>query len=129
MNNKQQELGYLYIGLLQHGSCGLKELPTKGTNYKRIEICPLEWDFIYDNHNQNTENVAIIINTTHLLFSQAETDWGLIPNFGVFDSLIDGNLLAIGAILKPQYLSKDQSCEFKIGSLQIALDQIIKCKD
>lgn len=115
MNNN---LPYLYVGLLKQGTCGLAEIPAAKTGYRRIEICPFEWCF-EPPHTYITNGVL-------LSFPQAKTNWGIITDFGIWDSLIEGELLIATKLNNTVYVNKYMDPQFEIDKLRLALDQIVK---
>lgn len=107
-------LEYLYIGLLRRSELGLIEISQEGTNYQRVEMGPGDWCL---QHNEIMSNVTII------RFNTAIIEWGLITNFGIFDSLYKGNLLAIGNLIQRSitYIHKDIQIQFDIGKIVIEI--------
>lgn len=61
-------------------------------------------------------------NDGEVLFDQATTDWGTVTSFGLYDSVMGGNLLFYGSLDAPKLVEYGDSLRFQVGSLTISLD-------
>jgi len=117
----ENELDYIYIGLLMRCELGMIEIPfTKYNAYGRIEtsMTGLEWAFIDD------ENITNVIPFT---FPEAKMPWGMITNFGIFNKPRGGQLIAIGDLSHSGRICKGMQVQFDAYSLIIA-EQALEIK-
>lgn len=115
-------LDYLYIGLLKSGELGFTEIPQEETNYRRIEMGPMDWFYL----DENTKD--IITNAVEIEFPNVKGLWGTITHFGIFDSLHDGNFLIDGRLENREFINTGYTIKFNIGSIEIPLEILKKLK-
>lgn len=119
VSEPQKEIQYVYIGLLQQSSNGeLVEIPTEidgvATNYKRVEMGPLDW---------YTDDGEIVKNAVDIEFPEPQTDWGTVKYFGLYDSLTGGNLIESNKLDECCVNIKRQNLiRFEIGRLSTPLE-------
>ena len=61
-------------------------------------------------------------NTGAITFDAAGASWGTITHFGIFDALINGNLLAWAAVGTSKAVTSGDVVSFADGALDITLD-------
>lgn len=108
-------MNHLYIGLLKNNFLGLFEViktPKNLNNYHRVEMGPGDWKLLENDY---------VTNAVPVEFSEALESWGIITHFGIFDSLIDGKLIAFGELKEHKTVSKHDRVQFEIDSTNISL--------
>jgi len=125
MINEEFNLDYLYVGLLKPGKSGLEEIHSiKNTNYQRVEICPLEWQFF------NSELLGpCLTNDVPVAFPLSSSPWGEITHFGIFNKLFFGDLLVAGALDNHIIIEENTGVVFSVGKLVVTLKSIMPIED
>ena len=110
----QKEIQYVYIGLLQENPDAvqgtLEEVPTEidgvATNYRRVEMGPLDWDLLFMNNsdvnvdiNYALRNLNTATNAVDIDFPVAQTDWCGLTHFGLYNSPVGGTLICISEFI------------------------------
>ena len=101
-----------YVGLLGPRDGIIDEVPRENTNYRRIEMTGMDW-IPYAEY--------LIVNCVEAQFPEALKDWGLITHFGVFDSLVGGDLVGVGKLISPFEVIERLSVSFEPGNLRIEI--------
>jgi hypothetical protein len=124
LGNPQKEIQYVYIGLLQENQDTVQgtlvEVPTEidgvATNYRRVEMMPLDW---------YTEDGEILINGVDIEFPEPQIDWGPTEYFGVYNSLIGGDLIESNRLNEGcMKIRRRNLIVFRIGALSVLLDTL-----
>lgn len=105
-----------YIGLLV-GNKEVESNKRSGNNYRRIEMTPLDWGI--DSEKNLAYNIATIY------FPDATKDWGYITGFGIWLSLDDDELLAIGELIRSGTIKKGDRACFEAETLRVGLDTFV----
>lgn len=145
LDNKKHEIPYLYIGLLREiviheQNRKLVELGQDAINYRRVEMCPCDWEFFEkatfgDNNlplklfSNNPNDFNAMTNGVNVKFPEMGSAWGDISHFGVYDSMQINdkkadNLLCVGDVYNRQWLDETvigENVEFSVGRLDIPL--------
>ena len=58
-------------------------------------------------------------NTVIVQFGAAESSWGLVTHFGIWDSASGGNLLAYNSVLVPKSVDIDDVARWEVGMLVV----------
>ncbi len=67
---------------------GITEPPAVA-NYARVATAPADWNAAANGAVDNASNIA---------FQEANSSWGNITHFGLFDANVSGNMVAYGAL-------------------------------
>jgi len=63
-----------------------------------------------------------VSNDAEITFPTAETNWGTVTHFALYDADEDGNLLGSGALTASKTVTIGDSVKFAAGALTITLD-------
>ncbi len=129
----QKEIQYVYIGLLQRTSNGaLIEIPAEidgvATNYRRVEMGPLDWDLFFvdargkHDHSEFHPNTAT--NNVDITFPVAQTSWNDVEYFGVYDSLAGGKLIMRDDFAEIDNMPVCRCASIDVGGLEIPLEHL-----
>lgn len=132
--DEQKEIPYLYIGLLQNFDQGPQEISSIKTNYRRVEMMPIDWEYfekrsngrirIFGLNTDGTNSFNTAVNGVDITFNIAKTDWGYAEYFGIYDSLVGGNLIVAGKLTKPRHVTTTDIASIFVGNLEINLSYL-----
>ncbi len=129
----QKEIQYVYIGLLQenpnakHKQDRFVEVPTEingvATNYRRVEMGPLDWDVDYIHPLlQSSLSPSTATNAVPVEFPIVGADLGCVEHFGMYDCIT--GILIKTAKLSPgaSNITAGDTITMPIGILKVSLN-------
>lgn len=131
MPKPQKEIRYVYIGLLQQSPDGeLVEVPTEidgvATNYRRVEMGPLDWDLFYQERDGSTHSHIFIPNTAEnaidIDFPVAQTEWCGLSHFGLYDLPVGGRLISTSEFIVCMDIRVGNCAAITMGVAEIPLE-------
>lgn len=92
-------------------------------NVGGVEVSTIGTGYIRQVANAWTPSAeGLIANESGIAFSEATALWGIITAFGIFDAVVDGNLLAWGNMTITKNVTLGDVVEFGAGAITVTLD-------
>ncbi len=141
-----KEIQYVYIGLLRESTLGdgsggpgeLIEVPTEidgvATNYRRVEMGPIDWDLSFidaagTNFRSNDWGCTLsapntATNAIDINFPAAQTEWGGLSHFGMYDLPVGGRLICTSEFIVCMDIIAGNCAAIAAGIAEIPLEHL-----
>jgi len=87
--------------------------PLATANYARVATAPTDW---------NTASNSVVDNASNIAFPEANSSWGNITHFGLFDANVAGNCVAHGALGAPVAVGANDTPYLAAGNIAVSLE-------
>jgi hypothetical protein len=124
----------LYLALFTAApsdAAGGTEVPTVNTNYARVNLAPLDTNWLATQGGTSgnssgtggqTSNAVAITYGAPTVVGSGGVNWGTVTHYAIFDAITGGNLLIWDALTASRtILAGDPAPAFAIGQLQISV--------
>jgi hypothetical protein len=91
---------------------GITEPPV-GANYARVATAPADW---------NSAANGVVDNASNIAFPEANSSWGNITHFGLFDANVAGNMVGHGALGAPVVVGANDTPYLAPGNVTASLE-------
>jgi hypothetical protein len=87
--------------------------PAAVANYARVVTAPTDWSNASNGSVDNASNIA---------FPEANSAWGNITHFGLFDANVSGNMIAHGALGAAVTVGANDTPYIAAGNITVSLE-------